>query len=212
MARSRFHNLDSARREAILAAAGEEFADRGYAATSISRILERSDLSKGSLYYYFDDKADLFATVVDEAVKRLLTEAGGFDPSSLDREGFWAMIRGFAERSVAMLDEPTWYTKIAAAFPRLRMEPEAVDAVRPALEWGRRWTRDILSRGQELGVVRTDLPLDLLVEITMAMDEAADRWQAEHAQDYTEEELRAVMYARMDLLRDSLDAENEGWE
>ena len=209
MARSRFHNLDPERREAILSAAAEEFSDRGYAATSISRILDRADLSKGSLYYYFDDKADLFATVVDEAVKRLLVEAGGFEPSSLTRESYWPTIRGFGERSVGMLEEPAWYGRIAAAFPRLRMEPEAVDAVRPALEWGRKWTRDVLSRGQELGVVRTDLPLELLVEITMAMDEAADRWQAEHAGDYTEADTRAVMYARMDLLRDALNAENE---
>ena len=211
MARSRFHNLDPARREAILAAAGEEFAERGYAATAISRVLERADLSKGSLYYYFEDKADLFATVVGAAVQRLLAEAGGFDPSSLTRAGYWDAIRQFGEQSLGMMGEETWYARIAAAFPRLRDEPEAVEAVKPALEWGRRWTREILSRGQELGVVRQDLPLELLVEITMAMDEAADRWLAEHAQDYDEEELRRVMYARMDVLRDSLDAEHEGW-
>ena len=175
-------------------------------------MLERADLSKGSLYYYFDDKADLFATVVDEAVKRLLAEAGGFDPASLTGASYWESIRGFAERSLGMLEEPTWYGRIAASFPRLRMEPAAVDAVKPALEWGRRWTRAIVSRGQELGVVRRDLPLELLVEITMAMDEAADRWLAEHAAEYDEAGLRAVMVARMDLLRDSLDAENEGWE
>ena len=212
MARSRFQNLDDERRETILAAAADEFADRGYAATSIRRVLERADLSKGSLYYYFDDKADLFATVVDEAVKRLLQEAGGFDVTSLTADSYWESIRRFAERSLGMMGEETWYARIATAFPRLRMEPEALDAVQPALEWGRRWTRQIVSRGQELGVVRRDLPLELLVEITMAMDEAADRWMAEHADEYDEAGLRAVMAARMDLLRDSLDAENEGWE
>lgn len=210
MARTRFHNLDPERRESILSAAAEEFADRGYAGTSISRVLDRADLSKGSLYYYFDDKADLFATVVDEAVQRLLREAGGFEPSSLSRAVYWESIRGFAERSVGMPEDQTWYGKMAAAFPRLRLEPAAVEAVKPALEWGRRWTREILSRGQELGVIRVDLPLELLVEITMAMDEAADRWMAEHAQDYDEAGLRAVMHARLDLLRDSLDVENEG--
>lgn len=212
MARSRFAKLDHERREAILRAAGEEFAGRGYAGTSISRILERADLSKGSLYYYFEDKADLFATVVEEAVARLLAEAGGFDASSLTREGYWESIRAFGEQSLGMMGDETWYAQVAAAFPRLREEPAAVEAVKPALEWGRRWTREILARGQELGVVRRDLPLALLVEITMAMDEAADRWLSEHAQDYDEEELRRVMVARIDVLRDSLDAEHEGWK
>jgi AcrR family transcriptional regulator len=31
---------------------------------SLNRILEQAGISKGSAYYYFDDKADVFLTVV----------------------------------------------------------------------------------------------------------------------------------------------------
>ena len=57
MARNRFDNLGSEKQEAILRAAGEEFAEKGFAGASINRIIRESGMSKGSVYYYFEDKA-----------------------------------------------------------------------------------------------------------------------------------------------------------
>ena len=68
MARARFQKLSPEKQEAILAAAADEFAERGYGAASLNRIIERAGSSKGSLYYYFDDKADLLRTVVERAL------------------------------------------------------------------------------------------------------------------------------------------------
>ena len=46
----------------------------------------------------------------------------------------------------------------------------------------------------------------------MAADEAGDRWMAEHIEELRGEALDRLVEARIDLLRDMLDAENEGWE
>ena len=62
MARTRFENLARDKQEAILEAAAEEFAEKGFEAASINRIIRASGMSKGSVYYYVEDKADLFAT------------------------------------------------------------------------------------------------------------------------------------------------------
>jgi AcrR family transcriptional regulator len=212
MARARFDNLDPERREAILAAAGEEFARHGYAGASLNRIIDAADFSKGSLYYYFDDKADLFASVIEETVSRLMGDMGGIDLDRLDRTSYWESLRRFAMASVELMSRDVWYVRLAMAFPRLRQEPEAGAGVRPALEWGRRLTTELLSRGRELGVVRRDLPLELLVEVTMAADEAGDRWMFERLDEYQGEALLKLVEARIDLMRDMLDAENEGWE
>jgi len=58
----RFQNLDETRRRAILAAAAEEFGERGFAQASYNRIIERAGISKGAMYYYFADKDDLYRT------------------------------------------------------------------------------------------------------------------------------------------------------
>lgn len=209
---ARFDNLDPDRQEAILAAAGEEFAANGYAGASLSRIIRAAGISKGSLYYYFDDKADLFATTIREGVQRLLAGSGGFDLERLDRSNYWDSVRAFGLQSTRLMSKDEWYVRLALAFPRLRDEPEAVEGVREALEWSRRLTTEVLRRGRDLQVVRRDLPLGLLVEVTMATDEAGDRWMIERLDEYRGDALVKLVEARIDMMRDMLDAENEGWE
>jgi AcrR family transcriptional regulator len=55
-----------ATRSAILAAAAEEFAAASYHEASLSRILERSKVTKGALYFHFVSKESIASAVVDE--------------------------------------------------------------------------------------------------------------------------------------------------
>jgi AcrR family transcriptional regulator len=212
MARNRFENLEPERREAILAAAADEFAARGYAGAALSRIIDAAGISKGSLYYYFNDKQDLFVTAVEVAMDRLLEAVGGLAIEDLTATSYWETLRQMALRSIALMSRDEWDVRLAMAFPRLRTEPEARDAVRPALEATRTLTTRLLKQGRELGVVRRDLPLELLVEVTMAADDAGDRWLIEHRSQYDADALRRLVEARIDLMRDMLDAEHEGWD
>lgn len=61
------NHSDSATRRQLLQAALKSFADRGYAATSVRQIVDAARVSKPALYYYFKDKAGLFAALVDQA-------------------------------------------------------------------------------------------------------------------------------------------------
>lgn len=61
-----------ARREAILDAATQEFAERGYEGTSMSSIVARLGGSKQTLYGYFASKDDLFVEVMLRIINRLV--------------------------------------------------------------------------------------------------------------------------------------------
>src|SRR4029079_1072063 len=52
------------RRDAILAAALDEFAARGFAATRLEDVAKRSDVAKGTIYLHFADKETLFQELV----------------------------------------------------------------------------------------------------------------------------------------------------
>jgi AcrR family transcriptional regulator len=74
-----------ATREAILAAAAHEFAAEGYHAASLSKILVRSGVTKGALYFHFESKeamADAVVTVVERRFPEITAafEALGRDP------------------------------------------------------------------------------------------------------------------------------------
>jgi AcrR family transcriptional regulator len=72
MSLARFSKLDPAKKAQIIRVATEEFAERGYERASLNRILVRSGMSKGSLYYYFADKDDLYRTVLKAYSDRML--------------------------------------------------------------------------------------------------------------------------------------------
>lgn len=62
------------RRRQIVEAALATFAAGGYDKTTMEDIRAASDVSKGTLYLYFDSKEALFAAVVEAAFEDLLTD------------------------------------------------------------------------------------------------------------------------------------------
>lgn len=57
---------DPLARRQILAAALDVFSRQGYAGTTLDDITAAANLSKGAIYWYFESKADLFATLLGE--------------------------------------------------------------------------------------------------------------------------------------------------
>lgn len=212
MARKRFDNLEPEKQEAILKAAGEEFAERGYEGASINRIILRSGMSKGSVYYYFEDKADLFATTLHRSTQRIIEEVGWFSLEVLGPDEFWDALLELTHRTVDWARRNDWWIRLGRAFHRLQQEAGGGPASERFKEVGYGWWKAIILRGQALGVIRTDLPLDLLVEIVVGADQGGDRWMVEHWEEFSGREISKIVDSRVDLLRDMLDKENEGWE
>src|SRR6266540_4757051 len=64
--KSRKADQAEATRAALLGAARELFAGRGYAAVPTEEIVQRAGVTRGALYHHFRDKRDLFRAVVEE--------------------------------------------------------------------------------------------------------------------------------------------------
>jgi AcrR family transcriptional regulator len=61
------------RRQQIIEAAYECFAEQGYHATGIADIAARLDIGHGTFYRYFDNKRDILDHVVDHALAKFFT-------------------------------------------------------------------------------------------------------------------------------------------
>jgi AcrR family transcriptional regulator len=64
----------AATRAALLRAAREQFADRGYAAVPAEDIARRAGVTRGALYHHYADKLDLFRDVFDQLEAELSAE------------------------------------------------------------------------------------------------------------------------------------------
>ena len=57
-------------RKAVLESALDVFAEKGYAKTTFDEIAARAGFTKGAIYWYFRNKADLVAALIVEYVQR----------------------------------------------------------------------------------------------------------------------------------------------
>jgi len=93
-----FRELEPAKRQAILDAAMDEFAENGYEKASTNRIVRGAGISKGMLFYYFNSKEELFQDLVAHAYavvrKDLLQPLDGMSGDFIER------LRQLAERKL----------------------------------------------------------------------------------------------------------------
>lgn len=207
MTRRRLDNLDAERQKRLFDSAAQEFAAHGYDGASLNRILEKSGMSKSSLYYYFDDKADLFTTLIERSLAILLKEIGGFDPEALSAETFWGEFEELYRRGVKVAGKNNWLMKLGGMFYRLRGDPKQGSATGRLFQVARQWVNVVIARGQQLGVIRADLPQSLLVDATLALLEALDRWVVVHWPELDEEAKAAMPGKHISLFRRLLSGE-----
>ena len=70
----KFENLSDEKREAIINAAMNEFAMKGYEKASTNEIIKAANISKGLLFHYFKNKKLLYMYLFDFAVDYLTKE------------------------------------------------------------------------------------------------------------------------------------------
>jgi AcrR family transcriptional regulator len=113
--RSRKAEQSEATRAALIAAARELFAARGYANVGTEEIVRATGVTRGALYHHFEGKRDLFRAVYEaveqELVERLAEGAlSARDPMDALRGGAQAWLDACEDPAVAqiaLLDAPS---------------------------------------------------------------------------------------------------------
>ena len=141
------------RRRQIIAAAKAVFADSGYHGASIHAIIERAQIARGTFYLYFESKAAVFDSILDQAMTDLrgrlhrieVNDPQAPPPQVALREQMVSTFEYIVhDRPLAMLLLSAGHTPDAEAAERLdQFYGEVRDLLRRALE-----------SGMELGLLR----------------------------------------------------------
>lgn len=177
-------------RQALLRAAAEVFAERGYEGTGVQEIARRAGLTTGAIYGNFRGKADLLLEVVrnisDPAaqLQEIFDRYPDADTQIVDRLRMGASRMLDAERR--QMRELQLEALVAA-----RREPEVGAVVRDYLEKQRTPTRRAVEVGQQAGSLTTAVDADTVAQfgqilnLGLALLEAAGaplpdkrRWEA----------------------------------
>jgi len=175
MPRPRFDNLSPEKRERILETAAKAFAADGYEHASMNQILADAGISKGAAYYYFDNKADLYAAAVNHYLQEFLADAV-WDFEQITAVSFWPTLLQVYQEQFSQFAERPWVFGLVKSGGPVAAEMLAEGPLAAMWQTLTTLLDNLIRRGQQLGVVRTDLPDDLLMALVMALDETHDRW------------------------------------
>jgi TetR/AcrR family transcriptional regulator len=100
MPKPTFYNLPDDKRTLIEDIAIDEFGERGFEGASISAMVARAGIAKGSFYQYFEDKHDLFMHLVALVGQRKMAYYEGRTPPDPNMDIF-AYLRWMFEEGMA---------------------------------------------------------------------------------------------------------------
>jgi AcrR family transcriptional regulator len=199
MPRPRFQRADPALQQAILDAAVRELGEHGYEGTSLNRILLAAGLSKGAFYYYFDDKADLAAAVLERELARWRIADVELGNTATE---FWAQLEQYSWQSLAQLREsPASRDVITRLGSALARDAALLERLGPLMADAQRRLSEVWRRGQEVGAVRTDLPAEALIALAQSTKMTLGTAMLPGDRAATDEELERFTRIYIDLLR-----------
>jgi AcrR family transcriptional regulator len=200
MPRPRFNRLSASKRERILNAAAKEFAARGFDGASLNQILDEAGISKGAAYYYFDDKADLYATTVLHYSQELVSGLS-YDLAQFSAANFWDELAAVYRQQFTSYAERPWVFGVAKAGGAMTTEMLTREPLVELWRQAQFLLAQLIERGRQLGVIRTDLPEDLLISLLVAVDDTHDRWLLGHWPELTPADLEQAAERVSDTLR-----------
>jgi AcrR family transcriptional regulator len=198
MPRPRFNKLSPEKRERIMEAAAKEFSAYGFEQASLNRILEQAGVSKGAAYYYFDDKADVFVTVIQYYSQEIRFNID-VDIDQLTAEIFWPTFSQIYQWQLVYSFERPWVMGVLRAMMN-KVSLETLDnyeVLAAFVSEMMAWLLAFLKKGQALGIVRKDLPDDLMLDLFLAIDQAHDNWLLAHQDELTQKKIEQVITPRL---------------
>jgi TetR/AcrR family fatty acid metabolism transcriptional regulator len=179
-----------AKREAILRAAIDVFADRGYFNAQVADVARSAGIAAGTVYLYFKSKDDLLVSIFERSMRDGL-EAGRNAVADLDdpRERLRRLARGHlawlgADRNLAIVFqvELRQSTKFMERFSSSLLQ-DYLGLIREAI-----------AEGQRAGTFRSDIKPTTAAKVLFgALDEMATNWILSRRRYLLESEADAVV-------------------
>jgi AcrR family transcriptional regulator len=164
MIRPRFEKLEADKKQRLLDAAMREFGSKPFEVASINRILDEAGFSKGSFYYYFDDKADLAVATIAHAAAELGDLANLQLPES--RDAFWSALRTVTMDQLRELESNRLrFDVVMRLGAAMAQNPDFATRVMPFFMPRRQRMIEFFEHGVKLGALRSDLPVPSLMSL-----------------------------------------------
>ncbi len=185
-----FEKLSPEERDRIRNACLDEFARAGYEQASTNRMVENAGIPKGTLFFYFGSKQDLFLYLVDDCVQRYIQfldrETGQLPSDLFERLLFIGRIK--IRFSLA---EPRIYQMFFQAF--MHSPPELME---PLTERTRQYaaaSSELMQTNIDRSQFKKDVSSHEIMELVSFLQDGILRKYATYIKAHTPDEVLAMM-------------------
>lgn len=175
MPTARIEGLTTERFANILSVALDEFASCRYNDASFNRIIKNCGMAKGTMYYYFKSKEDLFLTIHKATLRDFKKVTALAAQSIEDSQSFWTL----AEELLLEFYRTLYRKPVVSQFVTNFLTQESRREGHPAISTVSSidaWLKAFLLRGQELGAIRHDLELAQITILAWGIWEGIRSW------------------------------------
>lgn len=176
MPTDRIGSLDTSRIARIMTVALEEFSSGSYHQSSYNRIIRKSGLSKGTMYYYFKSKEDLFLTLMNALSKdfgNLFPPASSLANSSF---GFWGEVQSVLDGLIGKLTAKPFMSSFLRGLFSPSSRREADHPGTHLLNQVDSYLHQCIKAGQKKQAIRTDLSDKVLIQLLWSLWDIEDLW------------------------------------
>ena len=174
-----FHNLDDEKKQRIITAAVDEFAEWTYNEVKLSNIIKIAKIPRGSFYQYFTDKKDLYKYVFDIIAKEKIKYLGDLVPNP-QKTPFLDLFYEMYVRGLEFATSKPQYIRIGKQMLLQRGEIYN-ELVGDNMEMAMKFFVGYIESDKALGRIRSDVDSSLLADIciqsinTIAFDELSNK-------------------------------------
>jgi AcrR family transcriptional regulator len=180
-----FFNLPEEKRQNVIDSALEEFALYDYKTASLSRMVEKAGIAKGSMYQYFENKKDLYLFLIDHVSKIKLSYLTENTVES--RENFFDLLKQVTYASSRFNLSYPRYSRILYHAARETHNEELGDLASQIREVSRNYVKGMITTAREQGQIRKDIDLDLASFcISQIIIDMEDFMSAKHGFSYSQ--------------------------
>jgi len=152
-------------KQAILAAARQEFAARGLAGARVERIAQAAGCNKAMLFYYFSSKEKLYRAVLGRALGEIFAEIAGVVHERLTPDDFMERFPAIYIRFLARnLDLPRILVFDLVHNPD-NIAAAVVDVFRENTEFNPRRLQDMIRSWHRQGLIAEGDPLHFMLNV-----------------------------------------------
>ena len=159
-------------RQAILASAMDIFYEKGYSKTTFDEIAKRIDLTKGAVYWYFRNKPDIVAALINDFSERYIELINAF-LSQYPEVDFDRIIKMELFINKQIREDQQLYKFLFFVTCQMEWSEAIISKIQPCIEQTKQVMRrlfiDALQVMQDRKKIRADVDVSVICELLMAL-------------------------------------------